>query len=204
MRRRIGLGSAVVAVAVIALQFVDVLPTLAQEPIDPAVTEPSVAVSREVLRDSDGQIVYEGTRENLIGAGGSGFALGDRSIVLDARVINAASTLSSDQCWDWYHSYSLSGILGLQTKSIARVQWCGANGAVTRRLYKWCSGATGSGWEYRGCSISWGPTGFSYLQVDGDWSFRWGASGVYFYRSHRLDSKHYWNGTVSWTWYVNS
>jgi hypothetical protein len=130
---------------------------------------------------------------------GTGVALPADPRALGTGVFGAGSALSTESCW-W--AKPTATVNGGENKAWYYIEWCGANGVVTKVLTLTCSGSGTSGWKFTGCSIRRGSLGFSSVRVLGHWDFRWGWAGYYLYRYMEVDARHNADGSYSGTWYA--
>lgn len=83
------------------------------------------------------------------------------------------------------------------------IEYCASGGVITKVLTLYCDGRASSGWQYTGCSVNHGSTGFTTLKVTGSWDYRYGCCGVYLYRYLSVDATHYPDGRIVGTWYAS-
>lgn len=96
-----------------------------------------------------------------------------------------------------------NGFGKLSSKAWYYMEWCGANGKVTRVLTLYCGGVGAQGFSYGGCRIRRGSTGYSRVNVSGTWKFPF---KVGFYtiltRTVTVKARHYATGRYAGTWWM--
>lgn len=114
--------------------------------------------------------------------------------------LSASVTTVTDTCFYAQPTYYTYNGFGLATTSWYYMEWCGSGGVVTSVLTLYCGGSASNGWEYTGCSVNRGSTGFSFVNVNGSWSYRSGCCGFYVYRYVSVAAKHYHTGVIAGQW----
>jgi len=185
------------------LLVVSALPASAEMP--GSSDDPSADIS-ELVKVSAAEVTLDlgviGDPESKVSVSATDYVdVHESSFELDlAALARDYATTSTRTCY--YSTMSKTYYNGWgnpSTTASMYVEWCGQNGVVTQLLTQTCSGSAGSGWTYQGCSKWSGSTGFSYLRVGGDWTYRFGYL-YYIYRYVNLSAKLYHDGRITGTW----